>query len=471
MPIGDVLPEIVLLVGALAGVMLASFTGWRRQPHAAWCALLVIAVALGLSLHALAGPAHASFSGTWAVDGVTGGARVLILLATAVSVMLAPEWLRSDRRQAEYHAVLLLSALGAMLLAGASDTLEVVVAVLLSSITAYTLCAWHRDWPLSVEAGMKLFLVGALANVFLLIGVVVLFGLVGSTGYAETAAALAGTSGVDGMGLRIAVAGICVGLAFELAAVPAHAWMPDAAEGAPAPAAAFLSVVPKVGAAIALARFLALVPEAVLDWRPLLALMAVASMTLGNLAALRQRDVRRLLGWSTVAQSGYALVAVTLVGRSDEALPALLFFLAGYAAANLAAFGVVTELRGRTALEDYAGLVRERPLLVLVLGLAFLSLVGIPPLAGFVGKLLLYLVAIDGGYAWLAGAIVANTVVSLFYYVRVLAVATFEIAPTPVPLLGRWAAVATGVAAFATVAVGLAAEALLAPLRDAVLLP
>src|SRR5699024_8716261 len=153
----------------------------------------------------------------------------------------------------------------------------------------------------------------------------------------------------------------------------------------------------------------------------LIAALSVTTMTIGNLAALWQTDVRRLLGWSSVSQSGYALMAVAVIGLTDQALPALLFFLAAYAAANLAAFAVVTQLRGRTDIEHYRGLAAARPGVALVLVLSFLSLVGIPPLAGFVGKLLLFLAAIDAGYAWLAVAAVINTVVSLFYYLRVLA--------------------------------------------------
>lgn len=459
MPLDEILPELVLLGGALALVLLAAFTSRERQGLCAWGALGLLAAAAVPAVAGLSSPSRLVFAGSYAVDGVTGWGRILILAATGLAVVLAPEWLRTDRRHGEYYGVLLLSALGAVLLAGASDTLELVVALLLSAVTGYTLAAYHRGWSLSVEAGMKFFLIGALANTFLLLGVVLLFGLVGTTPYAETAVALA--EGVDRSVLVVAVAGIAVGLCFEIAAVPAHAWMPDVSEGAPAPAAAFLTVVPKIGATIAFARFVHLLPETAVGWRTLVALLAAATMTLGNLAALRQDDVRRLLGWSTVSQSGYALMAVVVLGRSDQALPALLFFLAGYAAANGAAFGAVAELRGRTALEDYRGLSRERPLAAAVLAVALLSLVGIPPLAGFVGKLLLFSAALDGGYAWLAALAVANTVVSLFYYLRVLSRVYFDRAPAPVAVLGPWARFGMCAAGALTLGLGLAAETLL----------
>jgi NADH-quinone oxidoreductase subunit N len=213
--------------------------------------------------------------------------------------------------------------------------------------------------------------------------------------------------------------------------------MPDVAQGAPAPVAALLTAAPKVGAAVALARFVSLLPASQI-WPMIVALIAVVTMTLGNLAALRQTDVRRLLGWSSVSQSGYALMAVVVVGVAPQALGALLAFLAAYLIANLAAFAVVIHLRGRTALADYHGLGRTQPVATAILILALLSLVGIPPLVGFFGKFLLFKVAIDGGYAWLAVVAAINTVLSLFYYLRVVAATMFEAVPGEVHVLGRW---------------------------------
>lgn len=474
MPVGDALPEISLVVAAVAALLLASFVEQRRHGACALVALAGLAVAAALSLLEAGGAARLSFRGSWALDGATTAARLAILAFTALVTVLAPAWLREDRRHGEYYAVLLLSALGALLLAGAADTMELVVAVLLSSVTGFTLAAYHRDWALSVEAGMKYFLVGALANALLVTGVVLLFGVVGDTGYGATAGALAagGTAGVRWSALA-AVAFAVVGLSYKLAAFPAHAWLPDVAEGSPAPSAAFLAVVPKIGALVALARLAAVLPEGLVPWRVLVAALAVATMTLGNLGALWQTDVRRLLGWSSVSQSGYALVAVAVLGRSELALPGLLFFLLGYGAATLAAFAVVVHLRGRTDLEDFRGLGHERPGAAAALAVAFLSLVGVPPLAGFVGKLTVFAAAIEGGYAWLAVVAVANTVASLFYYLRVLGPVYFEggRAAEPVATLGRWPAWALALATAATVGLGLAADLVLAPLARIALLP
>jgi NADH-quinone oxidoreductase subunit N len=325
------------------------------------------------------------------------------------------------------------------------------------------LAAFHRDWALSVEAGMKYFLLGAFANALLMVGVVLLFGVLGDSNYQ----ALAQTATAPPTALaQLALALVLVGIGFKLGAVPAHAWMPDVAQGAPAPAAAFLTVVPKIGALLALARLLPLFPEEY-RWRLLVAAMAVATMTVGNLAALWQTDLRRLLGWSSVSQSGYALMAICVLGRTAQALPALLLFLAAYAAANLAAFAAVTELRGRTALDDYRGLAWQRSAIAAVLTVALLSLLGLPPLAGFAGKLALFTATLDAGYAWLAAVALVNTVVSLFYYLRVLSPLYFGQAVAPVAVLGRWSALATLVAGASVIALGVGANGLLAALARA----
>ena len=249
-----------------------------------------------------------------------------------------------------------------------------------------------------------------------------LFGLVGDTGYRMLSSSLAQS---DRLALSVAMGCVVLGLAFKLAAFPAHAWMPDVAQAAPAPVAAMLSVAPKVGAALALARLVALLPgDQGLVW--LVAMVSATTMTLGNLAALRQTDVRRLLGWSSVSQSGYALMAVAVIERGEDAVTALLVFLSAYALANLTAFAVVTHLRGRTDLDDYRGLARAQPLAAVVLIVAMLSLVGIPPLVGFFGKFLLFKVTLEADYAWLAVVAVLNTLVSLYYYLRVAAVMTFQ---------------------------------------------
>ena len=234
--------------------------------------------------------------------------------------------------------------------------------------------------------------------------------------------------------------------------------MPDVAEGAPAPVAAFVTSLPKVGAFVFLARLVLVLPADGVGWRPLVAVIAAATMTLGNLAALWQDDVRRMLGWSSVSQTGYGLLAVVAVGRSDLAVPSLLYFLIAYVLANVAAFGVVVQLRGRTDRLAYRGLARARPVLAAILTITLLSFIGVPPLAGFPAKLSLFAASIEAGYSWLAVLGAVNTVVSIAYYVRVIGPMYFDDLPGPVPVLSRTAGLAVVVTGTVVVLAGIGAE-------------
>jgi NADH-quinone oxidoreductase subunit N len=467
-PVGDVLAPIVIVVGAVTIVLFAAIAPHRWQPAAAIIALGTCGAAAALAAGTMwNNTQRTTFSGTWSLDDVAGWGQLIIIVVAALTVGLSPEWMRTDPRHGEWYAIVLFSTAGAMVMTSATDVMELIVGVLLSSTAGYVLAAYHRRSALSTEAGTKYFLIGALTNVALLIGATLLFALTGTTTYATMRAQLGVHSGIVESAALVL---IIIGIAFKIGAAPAHQWVPDVAQGAPAPASAFLTIAPKVGGLIALARIVSIAPGTV-GWRPLVAAIAVATMTLGNLGALWQTDVRRLLGWSSISQAGYALIAVAVLGRTEQAIPALLFFLAAYAFAQLAAFGVVTELRGLTDIDDYRGLGGQRPLLAIALGIAMLSMAGIPPLAGFSGKLLLFGAAIDGGYGWLAVVAVANTVISLFYYLRLIAAMTFDTSPRTVRVLGRSAAVATGIATIGVIALGIGAEGLLKPLRDAHLVP
>lgn len=469
MPVAHVAPALAMTLGAVVCLLVALSVPRRGQWLGAPLAVVTAAVAAALAadLHRTL-PAQRTFSGTWALDGLTAWATWTICGATALVAMLSPCWLSTDRRHGEWYALLLFSALGAILLAGAADVMELMVAMLLVSVTGSVLASYHRQSCMSAEAGAKYFFLGALTNPLLLLGIVLLYGLAGTTRYAGIAGALAG-NGADPVVITAAVGLVLVGLAFELGAVPAHPWVPDVAQASPAPAAAFLTVVPKLGALAALARFALLLPDGGVPWRPLVALMSVATMTLGNLAALGQRDVRRLLGWSSVSQIGYGLMAVVALERSALARPALVTFLVAYGLANLAAFGVVISLRGRTRLQDYRGLAGLRPWHTAALILALLSLAGIPPLIGFTAKLALFGAAIDAGYAWLAVAAVINTVISVFYYLRVIVpmmlrapVGTAPVDAKPVATLGHATAAVGLIVALSTLVAGVLAEPLLA---------
>lgn len=464
--LGDVVPELVLLGGAIAVLLFAVLAPRAAQPVAAVLALVACAGAGAATVASLGEPQHLTFFETYSADDVALWAKLIVLAVTIATIALSVPWFRRDPRHGEYYSLLLMSALGAALLAGATDLMEIVMAIVLSSVTGYVLAAFHRRSKLASEAAIKYFLLSALVNSGMLLGVALLFGLAGTTTLTGLGDGLTESSSALVAGTALVV----TALAFKMGSVPAHAWMPDVAQGAPAPVAAFLTTAPKVGALVALARVVVVLPDSV-GWRPLVALLAAATMTLGNLAALWQEDVRRMLGWSAVSQTGYALMAIAGLGRSELSVAALLFFVLAYVLANVAAFAVVVELRGRTERRAYAGLARTRPLLAAALAIALLSLIGIPPLIGFGAKLALFAVAIEAGYGWLAAVAAANTVVSIFYYARVLAPAYFGDATAPVPVLGRWAATAAYSLAAAVAAAGIGAEPLIDGLRAASLLP
>lgn len=465
MPLGDLVPQLVLVAGAATGLVLAVVVPRRG----AWTVAVVALVTLGVSglaqVAALGGAGRTSFEGLVAVDAGAGWATLAILVSTAVVVVLGPDWFAADARHAEWYVLVLLVALGSSALAVAADLNLLIVALLLASVPGYAVAAYHRAEPASVEAGMKYFLIGALTNPLLLLGAVVVL-------LSTSTTLMSGLGRLAEVAAPLGVAGVVlvtVGLAFEAGTLPAHAWVPDVAEGAPVPSAALLVVAPKIGALVAIARFVSGVPAGAVAWRPLVAVLAAATMTLGAVAALWQDDLRRLLGWSSVSQAGFALMAVVAVGRSDRAVSALVVFLLAYGLATVAAFAVVGHLRGRTALADYAGLATRRPWLATALTVALLSLVGIPPLVGFIGKLELFLATIDAGYAWLAVLGVVVTVISLVYSLRVIAPVVLGEASGRVVVLGRWAFAAVVIATLATVVGGILAEVLLAGTEGATL--
>ncbi len=418
-------PEAVLLAGALTVLVLGSFTPRERQWRGRVVTVVVLLTAGGLAAAALRAPAGTAFSGTFAVDAATGAARLVAVVAALLVVVMAGDEVAGHRRESEVYVLVLLSTTGTLLLAGASDLALVAVAFLLASIPLYGLVGVLRR-PLSAEAALKTYLLGALSGIVLLLGVVVLSGVAGETVYVRVG------PGLSGAPPSIVVAGgvgVLGGLMFKAGGVPAHFWVPDAAQGSAGTVAAFVTTVPKVGALVAAYRLVVLLPDTA-GWVGLVGALAVASMTLGNLAALGQDDPRRLLGWSTVSQVGYLLVPVAVAGRSGDALPSLLLYLAGYAVTNVGAFAVTSAHPGRRDLAAWRGLSRSSPVLAGALLVVLLGLVGTPPTAVFVGKLTAGLSAWQGDAGWLTVALLANTVLSLVYYLRWV-VPVFRHEPTP----------------------------------------
>ncbi|WP_329380359.1 NADH-quinone oxidoreductase subunit N [Streptomyces sp. NBC_01716] len=465
------IPELALLGAAVIGLLTGSWLPRRRQWIVA--ALAATACTAGLTATAVTmatGREQTVFSAAFAVDTATGIGRLTVLTALLLVIGMSVETVRNHPRETEYWVLLLMSGAGTLAMTGANDLLMLFAGYLLASVPAYALAAFAKD-ARGTEAALKYYLLGALLGTTMLAGTALLYGAGHATGYGGLNRALPGA----GYGLvAVSLVGVLAGLFFKIGAVPAHFWVPDVSDGALAPVAAYVTTLPKIGGLIAAYRLLhqALAGTDV-NWPLLLAVVAAATMTLGNLAAFFQTSVKRLLAYSTISQVGYLLMAPAVATRSELAQQSLLFYLAAYTVTNLGAFAVVTELPRARSLADYRGLARSRPGLAAVLVVCLLGLVGTPPTGVFLGKLEVFSASVDGGHTWLAALAVANTVASLFYYLRWLGplFVTADAAPAAAhAVLGRSAAVTAYVAAALSLALGLAGQAVLT-LADDPLLP
>ncbi|WP_243470465.1 NADH-quinone oxidoreductase subunit N [Vreelandella lionensis] len=319
--------------------------------------------------------------------------------------------MRGTVREGTVYSLLCFATIGALVLAGAGDTMFLVLGTLLTGLATFALVAYPDTDP-ATEAAMKFFVFASVTGAIMIFGLSYWFGATGST-------LLADLPGMDTMPMSVLLGfvAVVVGLGYKASLVPFHFWAPDAYEGGPLSIAAYLSVVPKVGALFALTQVVRDLPLGS-GWAVVIAVLAVLTMTYGYLAALAQTNVIRLLAYSSIAQSGYFLLGILAVGASELALPSIILFAAAYAAMNLGAFAVAAST-GRT-LNDFDGLGRAQPLIGLAMVIFLLSLVGIPPLAGFVGKFLLFAAVIDVQYTWVAVVAIINSVLSLAVYLRLV---------------------------------------------------
>jgi len=456
-------PEIILAASAVAGLLAGSWLPRQRQWPVRLLAAAACLAALASTALTTAGTATTDFGSSYAIDVATDTVRIVVAAATLLVICLSAGVMRAHPRETEFYVLLLLAALGTILLAGANDLLLLFAGYLLASVPGYALAGFGKDAP-GTEAALKYYLMGALFGIAMLAGITLVYGAGRTTSYPllHTALAAAAPHGVTAVGVIAVVAG----LMFKIGGVPAQFWIPDVTEGTSTPVAAFVTTVPKLGALAALLRLLSVaVPASAVNWPLLVAVLAAASMTLGNFAAFFQTSVKRLLAYSTISQVGYLLMAVAVGTRSGTAPRSLLFYLAAYAVTNLAAFAVVAELPDARTIADYRGLASRHPGLAAVLLLSLLGLVGTPPTAVFLGKLQVFTATIDGGYGWLAGLAVVNTVASLFYYLRWL-VAAFLRQPRDggaeaLQPAGRWVALVAYTAGAASLAMGIASAAIL----------
>lgn len=440
------LPEIIVLLTAIVALAAEML----RRPR--WALPIAVAgtlIATALTVPLL-GMSTTVFMETYRIDALAVWAKIILLPATALAIVLAVPAVRGTDREGTVYSLLVFTTLGPLVLAGAGDTMFLVLGVLLSSFGSFALVAYPRD-NRATEAAMKYFVFGSVTGAVMIFGLTYWFGATGST----MLMALDRLQGKQFAAIAGLVA-VLTGIGYKAAVAPFHFWAPDAYDGAPLAVAAYLSIVPKIGALFAFAQIVRDLPTAAVNWPAVIAILAAVSMTYGNLAALPQTNVVRLLAYSSIAQAGYFLLGVVAIGRSSLAIRSLVVFAAAYAAMNLGAFAIIARV-GRE-LADFSGIGRSAPWTGGAMVVFLLSLVGVPPLAGFVGKLLLFSAAVDAGYTWLAVVAILNSVLSLAVYLRII-VPMYQPARA-LAATGRTAIIVWGVALIFTVGIGLAVQVL-----------
>ncbi len=423
-PLGMIEPLLIVCGVAFLLLLLDLVLPYGKKHWTAYPAMIGVLWALARTVGQW-GLSERGYADMVALDSMSTVFNALFLASTFIVMLLSEPFLRRDDvEQPEYYSLLLFATAGMMLLAAGLDLITLFLGIEVLSISLYILAGYRRGSDASNEAAMKYFLLGAFASAILLYGIALTYGATATTNLGQIADALTNSEGVLPGGMLLAgMALILVGFAFKVALVPFHMWTPDVYEGAPTPITAFMSAGPKAAAFAAFLRtfFVAFGPIHG-DWNMLLSVLAALTMTVGNVAAIAQTNVKRMLAYSSIAHSGYVLVGFVAGGNAGAT--GAIFYLLAYTAMTLGAFAVVILIehrgRGGNELKDFAGIGFRYPLIGAMLALFMISLSGIPPTVGFVGKLFLFGAAVQSKHYWLAVIGVLNSAVSVFYYLRLL---------------------------------------------------
>ncbi|HLG71855.1 MAG TPA: NADH-quinone oxidoreductase subunit N [Chloroflexota bacterium] len=437
------MPEIVVTVLAMLMLLFEAVLREKQKRGLTWLALLGFVVALALNLYQWGGGRFSAYNDAMVVDNFTVFFNTLFLATAILVVLMAPAYLKERALPfGEFYCLLSFAVLGMMFTAASTDLITLFVSIELMVISVYILAGLARREKRSNEACLKYFLLGAFASAILVYGMSWLYGVSGQTNLAKIAAFVQRTNLSDPL-LLISIGILAVGIGFKVALVPFHAWTPDAYEGAPTPATAFMSVGPKAAAFAALLRiFVTALGPAQPDYSLLFGALAAATMTLGNLVAIQQNNIKRMLAYSSIAHSGYIMVGMAAFrnGSNDtvNGVTALMFYLFVYTFMTLGAFAIVAYVQAGQAeaetFDDYRALGRRAPLTALAMTIFMLSLTGVPPLAGFMGKVYLILATVNSGMVWLAVIIAVNSAISAYYYLRVVVVMYMNDTTERVPL-------------------------------------
>ncbi|ORE99176.1 NADH-quinone oxidoreductase subunit NuoN [Aurantimonas sp. 22II-16-19i] len=419
-------PELILSIGAMILLMIGVFMGEKSSQTVTGLSVAVIIIAALWLI--LITPLGVGFGGSFVLDPFARFMKILVLVGSAAAMVMSVGFAESERfNRFEFPVLILLSTTGMMMMVSAGDMIALYLGLELQSLAIYVLAAINRDSVRSTEAGLKYFVLGALSSGMLLYGASMVYGFTGHIEFTQIAA-VAGESGRS-LGLVVGLVFVLAGLAFKISAVPFHMWTPDVYEGAPTPITAFLAGAPKVAAMALLTRFTVQGFEPMSDqWQQVIVFISIASMVFGAFAAIGQRNIKRLMAYSSIAHMGYALVG--LAAANSEGVRGVLIYMTVYLMMTLGTFAVILAMRRRDGMveeiADLAGLSQTNPVMALFLTVMMLSLAGLPPLAGFIAKYFVFMAAVHAGLWPLAIIGVLASVVGLFYYLRLVKTMWFD---------------------------------------------
>jgi NADH-quinone oxidoreductase subunit N len=449
-------PEVTVVVGAMVMLLLGAYGGDRARPAVSLLSGLIL---IGAAVASAVGPLGEAFLGAFVNDQLAVFAKVVIYLSSAVAILLGHGWMkRTNNSRFEYPILILLAAAGMSMMASAGDLISLYVGIELQSLALYVMAAFNRDDAKGSEAGLKYFVLGALSSGLLLYGASLIYGFAGSMRFEEIAVAAAGS---EGTGLIFGLVFLLCGLAFKISAAPFHMWTPDVYEGAPTPAVAFFAAAPKLAALVLIARTLGTGFEVIADqWRQVVLAIAVLSFLVGAFGGLMQKNIQRLLAYSSIANMGYALLAIaagTTLGVKAMLVFGVLYIIdvTGFFACLLA---LSRSGRPIVNIADLAGLKVDRPGTAIVITFLSLSVLGMPPFSGFWAKVFVFGAAIESGL-WIFAALgLVASVVAAFYYLRIIKLIWFDPSPgltDPAPRDAQWVAYACAAFCFPLVLLAL----------------
>jgi NADH-quinone oxidoreductase subunit N len=419
------LPELVLAVGAMVLLMLGAYRGDQTTAALSGFAVMLLILA-GVLILLMPGDKAVAFGGSFVVDGFSRFLKLLVLLGSVGVILLSVEFLRDvQRRKFEYPILILLSTTGMLMLISATDLIALYLGFELMSLSLYVMAAIDRDNERSTEAGLKYFVLGALSSGMLLYGASLIYGFTGTVSFAGIAKA----AGDGGLGLTFGLVFLFAGLCFKVSAVPFHMWTPDVYQGAPTPVTAFFAAAPKVaGIAIFMRVSITAFPAISSQWQQIIVFVSIASMALGSFAAIGQRNIKRLMAYSSIGHMGFALVG--LAAGTSEGIQGVLVYMAIYVTMTLGTFACIISMRrnGKPMedITDLAGLARTKPVMAFFFAMLLFSMAGVPPLAGFFAKFYVFLAAIQAGLFTLAVLGVLSSVVGAYYYLLIVKIMYFD---------------------------------------------